>query len=119
MDIEDLRRELTTSGTPTRTAIRELARMGARDAITTAGDPTRGAVRALVQRGVADALGYFGQREGQGEVMFVLAGCVRVPIGPATREWCDTLRAVAGDKPANVVAVPGDAWDEMPVLGDI
>jgi hypothetical protein len=54
MDIADLRRELTTGGTPTRSAIRDLARLGARDALTTGGDPARTAVLDLIRRAITE-----------------------------------------------------------------
>lgn len=54
MDIADLRKELTTAGTPTRTAIRELAEKGTRDALTTGGDPARTAVLELVRKALVE-----------------------------------------------------------------
>lgn len=54
MDIADLRRELTTGGTPTRSAIRDLARLGTRDALTTGGDPARTAVLDLIRRAITE-----------------------------------------------------------------
>jgi hypothetical protein len=54
MDIADLRRELTTGGTPTRSAIRDLARLGTRDALTTGGDPARTAILDLVRRAITE-----------------------------------------------------------------
>jgi hypothetical protein len=54
MDIADLRKELTTGGTPTRSAIRELTKLGTRDALTTGGDPARTAVLELVRKAVVE-----------------------------------------------------------------
>jgi hypothetical protein len=56
MNIGELRHELTTPGTPTRSAIRSLARSGAQDALTVAGNPARVAVLELARRSVKEEL---------------------------------------------------------------
>lgn len=55
MNIAELRRELTTLGTPSRAALRQLARLGARDSLT-ADDPSRRAVLSLARQGTRSAL---------------------------------------------------------------
>jgi hypothetical protein len=56
MNIAELRAELTTPGTPTRDAIRQLAQEGVREAVTSGGDPTRHEVLALARQGTRSAL---------------------------------------------------------------
>jgi hypothetical protein len=86
--------------------------------LTTGGDQSRTAVLELVRRAVAAQLGYYGQREGEGPVMFILANHVKVPVTAPSKGWADDLRKQAGQEvQVQPVAVPAHAWDDMPTLG--
>jgi hypothetical protein len=76
MNIAELRHELTTRGTPTRSAIRSLARAGTRDALSAPGDPARTEVRELVRLGVRDELSIRGT-EGREAVVELIRQAVR------------------------------------------
>jgi hypothetical protein len=81
--------------------------------MTTVGDPTRTALVDLAGRAMSDRLGYMGQREGEGEVCYVLAGVVKVPVTDNVRGWTDKLRALTHLAPAKPVAVPAAVWDDL------
>jgi N-acetylmuramoyl-L-alanine amidase len=93
--------------------LKKIVREAVQAELTTGGDESRTALFELAGRAVSDRLGYYGRREGQGDVCFILAAVVKVPVTPGVREWNDTLRKLTGLGPAKVVDVPAATWDGL------